>query len=101
MDCSIVIRSSISELMCPAGLLISCKQCPGLEREKQPQSGMERCFTRNHENATADPSTASAAADFAPYIILRGKRPDRNIPPNIRRRMQWRANARFGIGAIS
>ncbi len=33
----------------------SCKQ--------QLQSSMERCPTRNHENATADPSTPSATTD--------------------------------------
>ena len=39
--------------------------------EKQPQSDMERCSTRNHENATADPSAApqddSAKGDDASY----------------------------------
>src|SRR5579863_1711014 len=30
----------------------------GLRREERPQSDMERCSTRNHETATADPSTA-------------------------------------------
>ena len=33
------------------------------KNERQPQSSMERCSTRNHENATADPSTPSATAD--------------------------------------
>ncbi len=31
--------------------------------KQQPQSSMERCSTRNDENATADPSTPSATAD--------------------------------------
>jgi hypothetical protein len=40
--------------------------------QKQPQPVMERCSTRNHENATADPSAApqddSAKGDDATYF---------------------------------